>query len=282
MKNLVVFTIIARNYLAHARVLMRSIADHDPDALRIVVLVDSPEGHFVTDTEQFETVLSASLPIPLSRWFHFKYSVLELSTAVKPYAFEWIYKRYGCDQIVYLDPDISLYSSLAPLQAKMRKASIILTPHLTEELTFDGCPNEISILQAGAYNLGFIAISINKESLRFLRWWQERLYEHCVVDTANGLFVDQKWIDLVPGMFDGVFIERSPGYNVAYWNLPYRAISRQGTQYLVNGQPLQFFHFSGFDPRRTQAVSNVLYIRRLRISQSASTTPSRTPAIANS
>ena len=74
--GLVVFTVIARNYLAHARVLMNSVARHAPDALRLVILVDSSDGHFDPEEESFETISSATLPIPQSRWFHFKYSVL--------------------------------------------------------------------------------------------------------------------------------------------------------------------------------------------------------------
>lgn len=264
MEGLVVFTIIARNYLAHARVLMSSVASQAPDALRLVILVDSSDGHFDPEEEPFETISSATLPIPQSRWFHFKYSVLELSTAVKPYAFEWIAKHYGIKQIVYLDPDIRLFSSLAPLQAKLRSSNLVLTPHLTGALPLEGRPNEISILQAGAFNLGFLAVSIDEESTRFLHWWQHRLYDHCVVDAGNGLFVDQKWIDLVPGMYDGVSIERHPGYNAAYWNLPHRSIAREGEQYLVNGQPLVFFHFSGFDPIRPQLISK--HQDRLRMS----------------
>ena len=205
MPSLVIFTIIARNYLAHARVLFRSVASHHPEARRVVIIVDDPDGHFNPDDESFETVHSEVLQIPQSRWFHFKYSVLELSTAVKPYAFEWIAENCQANQIIYLDPDIVLFAPLTPLQARLETANLILTPHLTGELDLEGRPNEVSILQAGAYNLGFLAVSCGPESLRFLRWWQHRLFDNCVVDTANGLFVDQKWIDLVPGMYEGVY-----------------------------------------------------------------------------
>ncbi len=264
MPSLVIFTIIARNYLAHARVLFRSVASHHPEARRVVIIVDDPDGHFNPDDESFETVHSEVLQIPQSRWFHFKYSVLELSTAVKPYAFEWIAENCQANQIIYLDPDIVLFAPLTPLQARLETANLILTPHLTGELDLEGRPNEVSILQAGAYNLGFLAVSCGPESLRFLRWWQHRLFDNCVVDTANGLFVDQKWIDLVPGMYEGVCIERHPGCNVAYWNLPHRNITLQNGAYLVNGVPLLFFHFSGFDPERPQVISK--HQDRLRMS----------------
>jgi hypothetical protein len=111
----IIFTIIARNYLAHARQLMRSIAKTHPQARRVVVLVDSPAGYFEPEEEPFETISSSELDIPKSPWFHFKYSVLELSTAVKPYAFTWLWRKYGTEPIVYLDPDITVFRPMDEL-----------------------------------------------------------------------------------------------------------------------------------------------------------------------
>ncbi len=61
-------------------------------------------------------------------------------------------------------------------------------------------------------------------------------------------------MDMVPGMFAGVRILREPGYNVAYWNLHERAVACTDPL-TVNGEPLHFFHFSGFDPDKLWVVS---------------------------
>ena len=45
-----VFTIVAKNYLPQARVLMRSIADCHPDWRRYVFLADRIDGHLVVLT----------------------------------------------------------------------------------------------------------------------------------------------------------------------------------------------------------------------------------------
>jgi len=86
-------------------------------------------------------------------------------------------------------------------------------------------------------------------------WWQQRLYDHCVVDLPRGLFVDQRWVDLVPGMFERVAIVRDAGYNVAYWNLSHRVVSLSENGYKVAGSPLSFFHFSGYDPEQPDKLS---------------------------
>lgn len=248
-------TIIAKNYLPFARVLMSSLRALSPDILRIVILVDHPDGFFDPAHEDFDVILSEALPIPDSRWFHFKYTILELSTAVKPFALEYIFEHYSVDQVLYFDPDIAIYSDLAVLAAALRDSSIILTPHLTSPLIDQHRPTDLDILRSGSYNLGFIGIKSCPETARFLEWWKARLYDHCVVDLPKGLFVDQRWIDLVPGMFSGVTILRNPGLNVAYWNLSHRAVTRSAEGYVVNGEPLCFFHFSGFDPEEPHGFS---------------------------
>ena len=50
---------------------------------------------------------------------------------------------------------------------------------------------------------------------------------------------------LLPAFIDRVHVLRHPGYDVAYWNLSQRRVSRDGDRWLVNGQELRFAHFSG-------------------------------------
>jgi glycosyltransferase involved in cell wall biosynthesis len=250
-----VFTVVAKNYLPYARVLMRSVAKHHPDWRRFVFLVDRVDGYFDPSAEDFEIVLSSDLPIPNPRWFHFKYTIMELSTALKPYAFAFLFDSRACDRTLYLDPDIRVYAPLTRITETLESANIALTPHLTGPLGDERRPAEIDMLQAGTYNLGFIGARRSPETQAFLAWWQQKLYDHCVVDLPRGLFVDQKWIDLIPGMFEGVSIVRDPGCNVAYWNLGQRVISRSEDGYEVAGSPLAFFHFSGYDPGRPDRLS---------------------------
>ncbi|MEA2489458.1 MAG: hypothetical protein QOH21_1250 [Acidobacteriota bacterium] len=242
-----VFSIVSPNYRHFVRVLMKSVERHHPRWDRFVLLV----GHGVPpDRESFTTIPLDAIGLPDPRRFCFRYTLLELNTAVKPWMFAYLFAR-GYDRVVYLDPDIVVYSPLAELDALPPETFLVLTPHLTGSIGGDEHPSERSILLAGAYNLGFLCVSRHAELPRFLQWWQEKLEYQCVVEPARGLFVDQRWMDLTPGLFPDVAILRHEGYNVAYWNFRQRSV----TDLTVNGQPLRFFHFSGFDPAHPELAS---------------------------
>jgi glycosyltransferase involved in cell wall biosynthesis len=226
---------------------MTSVERIHPEWDRFVLLV----GGEYADEDRFTTVPLDALSLPSPRQFCFRYTLLELNTAVKPWMFAYLFER-GYDRVIYFDPDIVLYSRLEEIDTE---DFLTLTPHLTRSISGDVHPSERTILQAGAYNLGFLAVTRNPQLDRFLGWWQEKLEFLCRVDVAHGLFVDQKWMDLAPGLYSGVSILRHEGYNVAYWNLRQRTVALDGATATVNGQPLRFFHFSGFDPARRDMVS---------------------------
>ena len=254
--GLALATIVSKNYLAYARVLAHSFRRHHPAGRVFVLLVDEPDGRLAPQHEPFELVPLGDLDIPDLRRFCFQYTILELNTAAKAAFLAHLLRARGVARLLYLDPDILVARELTELGALLDRHSIVLTPHLLEALDADGRkPSERDILNAGAYNLGFLALRADATTERFLDWWARRLYDGCIVDPAGGLFVDQRWIDLVPGMFDGVHVLRHPGYNVAYWNLLHRRIEIDGPDVRVNGQPLHFFHFSGFDPDTPEGVS---------------------------
>ncbi len=250
-----VFTIIARNYLAYARVLAASLARHNPGTRLQVLILDDP-NRSIPPEPSFEIIRADELPFdPLSDLYTMAaiYDVTELSTAVKPWVFEYLFDR-GASVAIYLDPDIEVFDSLGSLEPLTREHGMLLTPHVTEPLPQDGKrPDERDLLLAGIYNLGFLALSAEAAKM-FLPWWRKRLRRDCLNDTARGLFVDQRWIDFVPALF-APGILKDPGYNVAYWNLPHRVLTRGGDRILVNGQPLRFFHYSGFSPRAPHLLS---------------------------
>ncbi|MGD1002054.1 MAG: hypothetical protein ABSA67_15305 [Candidatus Brocadiia bacterium] len=256
MSRTAVCTIASKNYLHYCRTLMDSVRRVHPDWEQHLLLADEVQGAFDPAAEKFNVVEVARLPLPQPRKFFFRYTILELNTAVKPWLLDWLLHEKGYDRVLYLDPDIRVYGPLTEVgEALDAGANMVLTPHLTGRLDDARRPTEQEIMLAGAYNLGFIALRRADAVRDFLRWWQSKLEYACVVDLDAGLFVDQKWMDLAPGMFPGVFNLRHEGYNVAYWNLKHRKVTKEGNGFRVNGQPLKFFHYSGLNPEDPSPVS---------------------------
>lgn len=249
-------TIVCRNYVAQARVLANSFRAHHPDADCVALIVDA-EDLTAYRNEPFRAVSIDDLRIEDFPIMAGIYEPIELSTAVKPWLLRWMDQEYGSEgPVAYFDPDILVTSAFPELEAMLADHWCVLTPHYTDTQPLDDrSPSEQAILLSGTYNLGFIALRRGPDLDRFIDWWQERLRWDCVVDTANGFFVDQRYIDLVPGLFDGVGILRHDGYNVAYWNLAARKVEAGAQGIEINGLPLRFFHFSGFDPRVPQEIS---------------------------
>ena len=244
----VVFTIVSRNYFHFALNLMASVAQHVPQARRVVAICDELQGLESPDPG-IELVGIEELGIPELDTMVVQYTILELNTAIKPFVFSWLLETTDATEVIYFDPDIQLFGSGAPLLQHLQTADVVLTPHITAPLHDDKHPSDLSILQSGTYNLGFIALRRGDDTAALLRWWQAKLKRDCVVDIPRGLFTDQKWMDLVPGFCERTYVERHPGWNVAYWNLLHRQVEATAQGYTVNGLPLFFFHFSGYDPR---------------------------------
>jgi glycosyltransferase involved in cell wall biosynthesis len=244
-----VCTIIAKNYVAHARVLAKSLSEHHPDGRLWTLIIDGFDRYLDPAHEPFEVLTPADIDCGPFTHMALRYSVLELSTAVKPWLMRHLLARTG-GPVTYLDPDIKVYGSLERMDQLAAEHGVVLIPHNNEPIPADGrAPSQVDIMIAGVYNLGYVSLASRSEVDTLIDWWSERLRRDCRVDPVWGYFVDQRWFDLAPGFLSDLAIVRDPEYNVAYWNLHARELQRvgDGEGYLVNGRPLRFFHFSGFD-----------------------------------
>jgi hypothetical protein len=248
-----VYSSFTFSYLNRARVLFKTLRRHHPDWELVALITDEPPPGFVFDAanEPFDRIVWAQdLGIPNFKGWLFKHDIVEVCTAVKgPYIHQAC--NSGADVVIYLDPDTALLGPLDPLIDMLRTDDILLTPHLIDpnddvQAILD---NDIATLRTGIYNLGFVAIRTTGEGARFAKWWNDRLLSYCYDDIPQGLFVDQRWCDHVPALFDKVKVVRDPGYNVASWNLSQRkvAVGKDGA-ITVNGHPLRFWHFTKLGP----------------------------------
>ena len=241
------------SYLNRARVLFETVRKFHPDWETVALITDQPPEGFTFNpaTEPFDRIVWAQdLGIPNFSGWLFKHDVVEVCTAVKgPFIHQAC--ATGADAVIYLDPDTALFGGLSPLEDWLETSDILLTPHLIDPNTDAASiqDNDLSASRTGIFNLGFVAVRTTGEGARFAQWWNDRLLSYCYDDMPSGLFVDQRWCDHVPALFDKVKVIRDPGYNVASWNLSKRtlAVNKAG-EVLVNGEPLRFWHFTKLGP----------------------------------
>jgi hypothetical protein len=250
------FTIASKNYLAHVRVLLKSVAAVHPEYKCHLFLVDRVDGTFDARAEGFSVIECEKLGIPCFEDMAVRYDIMELNTAVKPFVFRWLIDSTDLDSLIYLDPDTRVYSRFQMLESILSTdTSVVLTPHITKPLGDNKTPNDYHILQAGAFNLGFAAINRCDEACAFIDWWGRQLVTRAAADFSHHLFTDQRWCDLAPCFLDRLHILKCPAHNVAYWNLSQRRLARTRERWQVDEIPLVFFHFSGMSVRHEHVLS---------------------------
>jgi hypothetical protein len=261
-ETLHIFTSAAVNYLPKVRILCRSLKRHHPEAIIHLALADLRPDWLSAQGEPFDHILDiGELEIPNWKAWSFTHNIVELSTAIKPFALRHLLRQSGTGIVLYFDPDTVLFSRVDDILATLRDANVALTPHQVKpERTLEAIlDNEVASLKHGIFNLGFIGVRNTEEGCRFADWWADRVYRLCRAEVESGLFTDQKWVNFAPVFFDGVAIIKSGRHNVATWNLTTRRLSGNlEAGFEVDGEPLSFYHFSGFDSgaHRIMAIKN--------------------------
>jgi glycosyltransferase involved in cell wall biosynthesis len=251
-------SIIARNYLDRFSVLAGSLARTGSPLPVSVLVIDDPLGE-VPSNELYQVIRTGELPLQRGELHRMAmiYDLMELATALKPWLLAELIRRHG-PPVVYLDPDIEVYQPLcdsgSSLRGAISRSSLVLTPHRLTPVPMDGLrPGWEELAASGTYNLGFLAVSEGASDV--LRAWRRHLARNCIVDPERMLFVDQRWMDQAPG-FPGTSVLHDPSMNVAYWNVDERGLEQNKGEFLVSGgQPLTFFHFSGYEPEKPFQLS---------------------------
>ncbi|MGK7898736.1 MAG: hypothetical protein AB4372_35260 [Xenococcus sp. (in: cyanobacteria)] len=251
-----IVTICAYNYFPYAKILLTSLQKYHPEAALFLCLADKLQSEVELGIEGVEVIPAENLAITNFTDFAFRYDIMEFNTAVKPFVIKDLIENRGFEEVVYLDPDIELFAPLTPVfEAFESGANFILTPHITQPTEGNEYPDDIGVMKAGIYNLGFIAFNNSSDAISFLRWWGRKLRFQCINQQDQGIFVDQRFVDLLPAFHDNVAILRDPTLNVAYWNLYQRKLEQTKQGWIIDGEPLRFFHFSGIDPSNSQRLS---------------------------
>jgi hypothetical protein len=143
------------------------------------------------------------------------------------------------DTVTYVDGDLYFFSSPLVLHQEAAADSVALISH-----RFIESQREREIY--GRYNVGWLTFRADEAGRAAVAWWRERCNEWCYDRVEGDRFADQKYLDRMPGLFQGVRVLANEGANVAPWNVArYEVTERAGRVYVRPDVPLVFFHFHG-------------------------------------
>jgi hypothetical protein len=261
-----VITVVTADYLDACVTMFRSLARTN-DALDMVcyVLDASQQGEWlrITDEENGEGGLS----IRMIGWDRFcnerlrlardYMDAFELSCAAKAPAIRHAMEVLECDEVVYLDSDFYCCGSLAGVLEELGNCEILLTPHcLVARDKLSGRSDSYCLMRVGLINAGFMAVRRSARCLAILEWLEERVMRYGFNEPEASLFVDQKWVSVLPLVFPHeVALVEHFGINVGHWNLHERPLQSRDGIVSAAGEPLILFHFSGFDRNSPQSLT---------------------------
>ena len=251
-KKVCFFTACSICYLQKALVLAESV--YKIEGEKVIIYIIDRKSTYIKDYDFAEIRWIEDENIPNFRQLSFIYDVTEFSTSIKPHIAKSLLKYNS--SVIFLDPDICVYNSLQTLYKDLENYPIVLTPHYTTPQASLEEGYDQAMMRFGSFNLGFFAVNDSKEAIDFLTWWNERCMNLCFFETQFGLSTDQKWISIAPCFFPNIKIIFDKGYNMAFWNIQERRLTKSEGKYWVNDEtPLTFFHFSSFNTVQPELVS---------------------------
>jgi len=254
----IAFTVCTNSHLAQAKTMADSLVLHNPNYQVVIGLVDKiQETAHKALIEPHQIVAIETINIPDFEGLLGKFNLYEMSCLAKPYFAQYLFDTHTTLQkLLYFDTDMLIFDALKPIEASLEKYDIIINPHVTAPFNDAHSPHLRVFLNSGIYNGGFFALRRGQEAMRFLNWWQQYVAEDGYVNFCKGMFVDQLCLNFLPLFFENVLIERNPGYNVSYWNMHERTLTRRDGKWFVNNDfPLIFFHYSGYQLDKPDQLS---------------------------
>lgn len=252
------FTVATPDYFAAAKALFESLKATQEESFEFILFFLSATSEEVSRLLPHLEAKSARDAVG-SDWEQLSamYNTFELCNAIRPYCFRYLLSDTVAGAgIIYLDADIFVLGSFAPLLPYMQSFPLCLTPHILSPFPLDGqLPDDTTLMRLGAYNSGFLAVSNHSGVQEIIKFLIQRSRLYCFNQPPQ-FFCDQKILEVAVSLFwNRIGHVGLAGFNIAYWNIHERSFSWLEGKYYVNNEPAVFFHFSGFEIARPSELS---------------------------
>lgn len=180
-----------------------------------VLLVDGKSNSYIQTPQNIKFFSLDDLNDEIGKKIISKYKQKDkLRWALKPVFLIFLLAKYP--KVIYVDNDIFFYNDFSFLFDKLNKKTMLLTPHFYKANPEKNQNWLEANFRVGLYNAGFIGI--NNNAIPALQWWANCCLYNVKKSYTRGLFDDQKYLDLIPVLFDNIKIIKHRGCNLAGWN----------------------------------------------------------------
>ena len=184
----------------------------------------------LAELEEFDRALAAVKP---------RRTMIEYYFTCTPCLPRYILSREtDADIVTYLDADLFFYRSPEEVFAVIGDASIAITPHRFS-------PDLADRVRYGRFNVAWVSWRRDAEGMRCLEDYRRDCLDWCHDRVEGDRFADQKYLDKWPDSYRGVCVLAGKGINLALWNVEGGTFLKTPDAYLVDGEPLVFYHFHG-------------------------------------
>lgn len=239
-------TIITNSHIPYAMTLHTSLVRFNKEEKLVVLVVDNA-GKFPVEERPGVNFLSITdiYNIPKADLIYNNYAQQNpdaLRWGLKPVLLTYLLKG-GFSKVIYADCDLFFFNNYEFLFHDLDKYATLLSPGRTTRNPQVHEEEFLSGYKYGQFNAGLIAVT--KASIPMLEWWAGCCAYRVETNFNDGLFVDQKYLDAAPVLFDNIGIIRHKGCNIAFWNQHEYKRDLQNNEVLINGEfPIIFIHFT--------------------------------------
>ncbi len=190
-----------------------------------------------------------------------------LRWSLKPVFLTHLLRKHAGGPVLLCDSDLCFFDRPDALLAGLDAGGLVLTPHW-RPLDPTGARLDFRLnFMDGLFNAGCVAA--NERGIAALDWWAQACAAACERDPARGLYVDQRYLDLMVVYFPEAVICRDPGFNVANWNRHLRTPDAGGRRPVPDRWPVRMVHFTGDTIREIEQGRDPLllplYVRYLEL-----------------
>lgn len=243
--NNIFCTLFDSHYLDKALVLYDSISHHCDDFRLYIFAFDDKSEKILLELSLSNAIIISLKEFEDEELLKIKdsRSAAEYCWTCTPSTIRYVFDHYDEKICTYIDADLYFFNNPDSLFKELEEsdASVLLTKHL---------PYSKKKLDVGNYCVEFNTFRNDYNGNKALNWWKDKCLDWCYAIKEENRYGDQKYLDDLSILFEGIHTIKNIGAGVAPWNIyEYKLLSSDDLELSVNEKSFNiiFYHFASLN-----------------------------------